>query len=65
MKLHASGWGISLFSQGSSNTTKKLSKSLTTGFIGTNDNKEMLPLTVKQDDLPGLLRTSASVLTRY
>ena len=63
MKLQASGWDIPLFSQETSHTNGKLSQGLTTGFSGTNDNKRMLPLTITQDDLPGLLHTSASVLT--
>jgi hypothetical protein len=63
MKLQASGWDIPLFSRQSLQNANKLSKGLTTGFSGTNDNKRMLPLTITQDDLPGLLHTSASVLT--
>jgi hypothetical protein len=39
------------------------SQPLTTGFSGTNDNRAMLPLTIKQDDLPGLSHTNAEVLT--
>jgi hypothetical protein len=53
IKLQASGWDIPLFS----------SQTLTTGFSGTNDNKTMLPLTVKQGDLDALSHTSAEVLT--
>lgn len=34
-----------------------------TGFSGTNDNRSMLPLTIKQDDLPGLRHTNAEVLS--
>ncbi|KAF2838260.1 hypothetical protein M501DRAFT_1017279 [Patellaria atrata CBS 101060] len=41
----------------------KIRRPLTTGFSGTNDNRDMLPLTIKQDDLPPLLHTSAEVLT--
>lgn len=37
--------------------------SLTVGFSGTNDNKTLLPLNVKQNDLPRLLHTNAEVLT--
>lgn len=37
-------------------------RSLTTGFSGTNDNKRMLPDTIRQDDLPSLLQTNAQVL---
>ena len=39
------------------------SRRLTTGFSGTNDNRAMLPLTIKQNDLPQLLKTNAEVLT--
>lgn len=35
----------------------------TTGFSGTNDNKIILPLNIKQDDLPSLRQTNAEVLT--
>jgi hypothetical protein len=57
VKLQASGWDIPLFSPGNR------SSALTTGFSGTNDNKTMLPLTIKQDDLPALSHTNAEVLT--
>ncbi|KAF7513901.1 hypothetical protein GJ744_006515 [Endocarpon pusillum] len=62
MKLQASGWDIPL----SSNATqiiKKYPKSLTTGFSGTNDNRFLLPLTIKQADLCALSHTNAEVLT--
>lgn len=36
---------------------------LTTGFSGTNDNRTMLPLSIKQCDLAGLSHTNAEVLT--
>lgn len=36
---------------------------LTTGFSGTNDNRTLLPLTIEQHDLHGLLHTNAEVLT--
>ena len=39
------------------------SKSLTVGFSGTNDNKTLLPLNIRQNDLPGLSHTNAEVLT--
>jgi hypothetical protein len=35
----------------------------TTGFSGTNDNRIMLPLTIRQDDLPALKDTNAEVLS--
>ncbi|RAL58205.1 hypothetical protein DID88_002308 [Monilinia fructigena] len=60
MKLQASGWDIPLFSKPSSEETVSCAK--TTGFSGTNDNKMMLPLSIKQDDLPSLCQTNAEVL---
>ena len=36
---------------------------LTVGFSGTNDNRTLLPLNIVQNDLPGLLHTSADVLS--
>ena len=36
---------------------------LTVGFSGTNDNRTLLPLNIVQNDLPGLIHTSAGVLT--
>ncbi|KAK4227346.1 hypothetical protein QBC38DRAFT_417082 [Podospora fimiseda] len=71
VKLQSSGWDIPIFSaqatstNGSSNINSKRNqaKPLTTGFSGTNDNRTMLPLTVKQADLPSLSHTNAEVLT--
>ncbi|KAK4183027.1 hypothetical protein QBC35DRAFT_545071 [Podospora australis] len=60
VKLQSSGWDIPLFS---TNSGPKVSKALTTGFSGTNDNRTMLPLTVRQADLPSLSHTNAEVLT--
>lgn len=40
-----------------------LKSSLTTGFSGTNDNRNLLPLTIKQQDLASLQHTNAEVLT--
>ncbi|KAI9771414.1 MAG: hypothetical protein M1839_002804 [Geoglossum umbratile] len=57
MKLQASGWDIPLFLPGGP------ASSITTGFSGTNDNKTMMPLTIKQEDLAGLSHTNAEVLT--
>ncbi|KFA51508.1 hypothetical protein S40293_06317 [Stachybotrys chartarum IBT 40293] len=57
VKLQASGWDIPLLSKDA------LSRNLTTGFSGTNDNKRMLPQTIKQDDLPSLVQTNAEVLS--
>ncbi len=61
VKLQASGWDIPLFSK--SQPGEETSCAKTTGFSGTNDNKMMLPLTIKQDDLPSLRQTNAEVLT--
>jgi hypothetical protein len=66
MKLQASGWDIPLFSTESPRSTpskRTLHPSLTTGFSGTNDNRTMLPLNIKQEDLPELSHTNAEVLT--
>lgn len=62
VKLQASGWDLPLFSK-SRPGDKQTSCAQTTGFSGTNDNKMMLPLTIKQDDLPSLRQTNAEVLT--
>lgn len=59
VKLQASGWDIPLFLNDKAASN---SRNLTTGFSGTNDNKRMLPGTIAQDDLPGLLQTNAEVL---
>lgn len=56
LKLQASGWEIPLSSLDNQN-------SMTTGFSGTNDNRNLLPLTLKQQDLPGLSHTNAAVLS--
>lgn len=63
VKLQSNGWDIPLFplSEGAENGETR--KPLTTGFSGTNDNRTMLPLNVKQRDLPSLSHTSAEVLT--
>ena len=60
VKLQASGWDIPLFSR--SQREEETSCARTTGFSGTNDNKLMLPLTIKQDDLPSVRQTNAEVL---
>jgi hypothetical protein len=61
IKLQASGWDLPLFTR--SQVGNGISCVRTTGFSGTNDNKMMLPLTIKQDDLESLRQTSAEVLT--
>ncbi|VUC34642.1 unnamed protein product [Clonostachys rosea] len=63
VKLQASGWDIPLLSPASPSYMKTSQSScLTTGFSGTNDNKRLLPQTIKQDDLAGLVHTNAEVL---
>lgn len=45
------------------NTNRKAGgKTITTGFSGTNDNKSLLPLNIRQDDLPALQQTNAEAL---
>src|SRR5439155_11583641 len=71
VKLQASGWDLPLFPPGNppltgqdtSRNVNKYSRALTTGFSGTNDNRTMLPLAIRQQDLPGLSHTNAEVLT--
>jgi hypothetical protein len=63
MKLQASGWDIPLSSGDSARNNHQDSKALTTGFSGTNDNRNLLPLTIKQEDLHSLSHTNAEVLT--
>ncbi|KAI1211128.1 uncharacterized protein F4807DRAFT_25762 [Annulohypoxylon truncatum] len=55
-KLQASAWDIPLMS-------KAQHEAKTTGFSGTNDNRMMLPLTIRQDELPSLRQTNAEVLS--
>ena len=62
VKLQASGWDIPLLPS-ETKSGVAASKCLTTGFSGTNDNRTMLPLTVKQADLSTLSHTNAQVLT--
>ncbi|KAF5539467.1 hypothetical protein FMEXI_8957 [Fusarium mexicanum] len=56
VKLQASAWDIPLLSESVER------QGMTTGFSGTNDNKKILPLTIRQDDLPSLIQTNAEVL---
>ncbi|OHE94857.1 hypothetical protein CORC01_09875 [Colletotrichum orchidophilum] len=74
VKLQSNGWDIPHFSMHEAGQftngdqtrraqTASSSSALKTGFSGTNDNRTMLPLTIKQDDLPGLSHTNAEVLT--
>ncbi|KAI9701732.1 MAG: hypothetical protein M1820_006360 [Bogoriella megaspora] len=57
LKLQASGWDLPTV------PSNDLSGPRTTGFSGTNDNRDMLPLTIKQSDLENLAHTNAEVLT--
>ena len=52
-RLSTSGWDI---------PSPANAKHLTTGFSGTNDNRFLLPLTIRQHDLPQLQHTSGKVL---
>ena len=66
VKLQSNGWDIPMFAAVGLKTGDAQNpsvKSLTTGFSGTNDNRSMLPLTIKQQDLPRLSHTNAEVLT--
>ncbi|KAF5639084.1 hypothetical protein F52700_4254 [Fusarium sp. NRRL 52700] len=56
LKFQASAWDIPLLSE------RMERQGMTTGFSGTNDNKKILPLTIRQDDLPSLIQTNAEVL---
>ena len=57
LKLQSSGWDIPHFAPGFQPLPSI--DTLTTGFSGTNDWKHMLPLTIKQRDLNGLMHTNA------
>ncbi|KAI0147721.1 hypothetical protein GGR57DRAFT_515463 [Xylariaceae sp. FL1272] len=56
-KLQACSWDIPLISEAGHNAARS------TGFSGTNDNRLMLPLTIRQNDLGALEHTSAEVLS--
>lgn len=60
VKLQASAWDLPLITHFPAGD-KFIAKARTTGFSGTNDNKSLLPLTIKQDDLPGFAHTNAEV----
>jgi hypothetical protein len=63
-KLQSSGWDIpSATWRPRSSAHPKRRRPLTTGFSGTNDNRNMLPLNIRQQDLPKLQHTNAEVLT--
>lgn len=57
LKLSASAWDLPNF------TRSQKTSARSTGFSGTNDNKSLLPLTIRQDDLPSLVQTNAEVLS--
>ncbi|PLB47177.1 hypothetical protein P170DRAFT_412866 [Aspergillus steynii IBT 23096] len=57
-RLQLSGWDVPIFS-----TQEKEPAVHTTGFSGTNDDRFLLPLTIKQNDLPALSHTNAEVLS--
>ncbi|KAI8676385.1 hypothetical protein NCS56_00526100 [Fusarium sp. Ph1] len=66
VKLQSNGWDIPLSPLGDTSMQGRssgLSKPLSTGFSGTNDNRTMLPLNIEQQDLPSLHHTSAEVLS--
>lgn len=66
IKLQTSGWDIPLLSlddEEEPRGSRPNRPGLTTGFSGTNDNRRLLPLTIEQQDLPGLSHTNAEVLT--
>ncbi|KAI9929431.1 hypothetical protein MW887_000901 [Aspergillus wentii] len=52
-KLSTSSWDI----------PSRQEMPVTTGFSGTNDNRSLLPLSIRQRDLPHLLHTNAMVLS--
>lgn len=60
VKMSASSWDIPLFPRPDLAVGRH---ARTSGFSGTNDNRALLPLTIAQDDLPGLLQTNAEVLS--
>ncbi|KLU86308.1 hypothetical protein MAPG_05323 [Magnaporthiopsis poae ATCC 64411] len=68
VKLQSSGWDLPLFSTsigaaaGKAQQSRGTNRTLTTGFSGTNDNRTMLPLNIKQQDLASLQHTNAEVL---
>ncbi|KAL1614319.1 hypothetical protein SLS56_012136 [Neofusicoccum ribis] len=65
-QILASGWDIPLYGHHALDTTQASRSKhfpLTTGFSGTNDNRYLLPLTIEQHDLSGLVHTNADVLT--
>lgn len=60
VKLSASAWDIPGFPKPH---MSKLSGARTSGFSGTKDNEMLLPMTIRQNDLPSLVHTNAEVLS--
>ncbi|KAK3353831.1 hypothetical protein B0T25DRAFT_632188 [Lasiosphaeria hispida] len=67
VKMQASGWDLPLVPLlvplEASLATSPSPRPMSTGFSGTNDNRLLLPLTIKQQDLESLRHTNAEVLT--
>lgn len=59
VKLSASAWDIPGFPEPHKSN---LPGARTSGFSGTKDNEILLPMTIRQDDLPSLVHTNAEVL---
>jgi len=68
IKLQASGWDLPLLagSPGAPHDTSQQAynrtSNLSTGFSGTNDIRALLPMTIRQEELPGLVHTNSEVL---
>ncbi|CCU82053.1 hypothetical protein BGHDH14_bgh02786 [Blumeria hordei DH14] len=62
-RIQASSWDIPSMAWNHSEVVGIDSCPLTTGFSGTNDWKDLLPMTISQKDLPVLTCTNAEVLT--
>ncbi|KUI56442.1 hypothetical protein VP1G_03790 [Cytospora mali] len=60
VKLSASAWDIPGFPKPHK---ANLPGARTSGFSGTKDNEMLLPMTIRQDDLPSLVHTNAEVLS--
>ncbi|POS73886.1 hypothetical protein DHEL01_v207720 [Diaporthe helianthi] len=60
LKLSASAWDLPNFARPQK---PALPGARSTGFSGTNDNKSLLPLNIRQHDLPALVQTNAEVLS--
>lgn len=65
VKMQLSGWDLPILPASLHTGEQAKFKELprTTGFSGTNDNRDLLPLTITQDDLPSLQHTNAEVLS--